>query len=127
MGCNPSASANAPALGPEQIKFGSPVELIPPGEQRFAVTQFGFPLLPPIGAQASWHDHADCADQPEPETKPCCGRHVIHQLLRILLPPHSGGEICPATRAGERPTDQPWSLSAPERSRPAARRLSGEM
>jgi len=40
--------------------------LAPLCEQGFAVLEFCFPLLTPVGAQAARHDHADERDEPEP-------------------------------------------------------------
>src|SRR5262245_54178788 len=38
---------------------------MPLRKQHLAVTQFGFPLLAPVGAQPTRHHHADEANQPE--------------------------------------------------------------
>src|SRR5262245_31706218 len=65
---------------PEQRKFAAPIELAPLADQRLAIPQLGFPLLPPISAQPARHDHADDADQPEPETKPNYLRPISHQF-----------------------------------------------
>ena len=46
----------------KQIKPGSPIELVPIGEQCFAMLQFCFPFLLPIGTQTSWNDHANQCD-----------------------------------------------------------------
>src|SRR5262245_39775229 len=54
---------------PQQIELSMPVETIPFRQHLFTMTQLRFPLLPPVGAQAAQHDHADRANQPEPETK----------------------------------------------------------
>src|SRR5262249_61019159 len=45
--------------------------------------EFGFPFLAPICAQAARHDHSDQTDQPEPETKASCTRHIGHRRIRV--------------------------------------------
>ena len=51
------------------------------GQQGFAVTQFRFPLLPPIGTQTTRHNQADKANQPEPEAKADCLSKFCHRAL----------------------------------------------
>src|SRR5215475_3283089 len=43
--------------------------------------QLGFPLPPPVGAQAARHDHADYANQREPEAKASYSSSISHSLL----------------------------------------------
>ena len=50
---------------PEQVQLVTPVEPVPLGQQRFAVSQLGFPLLSPIATQAARDDYADERNQPE--------------------------------------------------------------
>src|SRR5262245_46109244 len=86
----PQRISKRPRAVPQQIQSGSPVELIPLGELRFAVLQLGFPLLPPARPQPTRHDHASDSNQPEPESKACCARQISHKLFRTPLPPRSG-------------------------------------
>src|SRR5262245_28339318 len=50
---------------PQQTEFAAPIEFVPLNQQFFAITQLRFPLLSPIGAQSSWHDHAYQRNQPD--------------------------------------------------------------
>src|SRR5262245_36142640 len=72
---------------PQQIKFCFPVEVVPLGQQLFAVTQFSFPLLPPIAAQTARHDHADQRDQPEAEPREvfCCVASRCHRVSSLIV------------------------------------------
>src|SRR6266511_4256934 len=71
---------------PQQGKVVSPIKIVPFGQQFFAVAQLGFPLLPPIGAQAARHDHADECDQPEVGFRQAIFAALKHWVLNSRLP-----------------------------------------
>jgi hypothetical protein len=52
-------SAGAP---PHRVKFVAQIEMVPIGQQAFAMMQLGLPLLPPIGAQSSAYYQANKCD-----------------------------------------------------------------
>src|SRR5262249_45014329 len=72
---------------PQQIELGAPVEPIPLRQHRFAMTQLGLPLPPPIGPQAARHDHAEERNQSEmrPSEDPFVAREQRHgfDLMRV--------------------------------------------
>src|SRR5205085_5664621 len=98
FGLKPERVPEGRCAAPEQIKLRLPIEPVPLCQQGLAVLQFGLPLLPPIGAQAARHDHADQSDQPEPETEASWECGVIqqnHSQRKATI-----GSILVARRAG---------------------------
>src|SRR4030095_10898018 len=65
VGLHPQRIPKCAGAAPEQIDPVAPSEAIPLGEHHLSVSQLGFPLLPPIGSESTWHDHADEVNKPE--------------------------------------------------------------
>src|SRR5262245_60758146 len=85
------------------------------------MTQLCFPLLTPVRTQAARHQHADHADQPEPETKPICSSRIPHlNITRIVRPPEDQPLLL-CERAGNRPLMSPESALPPPLQRSACR------
>src|SRR5919201_268841 len=96
---------------PEQAQSGAPVEPVPLLEQQFTVTQLGFPLLPPIGAQTARHEHADERDEPEPAAKARCECCICHPVYSYRLTSSSWSRSTgtPYRKKGCRPCQSSWS------------------
>src|SRR5262245_2697020 len=80
FGLEPERIPKRACTSPKQIELAAPIEAIPLGEQLFAMAQLSLPLLLPTGAQAARDNHADGADQPEPEAKSSCRFRIGHPL-----------------------------------------------
>src|SRR6266545_2625172 len=87
---------------PQQFNFVPPIETVPFGQQPFAVSQLRFPLLPPVGAKSSRHDHTDQRNQPE--TGPGAelfAKGIIRHSFNLTPAKVSDRAFC---RAGSAPT-----------------------
>src|SRR4029077_1805170 len=87
----------------QQIKFRFPIELVPICQQQLSASQLSLPFLLPIGAQPARDDYTDDPNQPEPETKARCARHISHGFhmgfSRVAMPPLDQ-PLSPPTQAG---------------------------
>jgi hypothetical protein len=59
-----------------------PIEFVPFSRQRLARAQLGFPLLPPISAQAARNDHTDDVDKPEMRFQKISPENVCSSAFR---------------------------------------------
>src|ERR1043165_576536 len=56
---------------------------MPFGEHHFAITQLSFPLLSPVCAQTTRHDHTDKRDQPEPRASCRLRTHFSLSVVQV--------------------------------------------